>query len=161
MKLNVRLVDLRKVTASCNQCVEFRVAQRVPVPCVLVCDTGNSTCGCASVSMCSCSRCGAVRAQSSLPVSSVHGCGVWGAARSHDQKVKRLPTLRGGPAQRPHQKHLPTSWAPVQRESRTVRPISLAFLGVQQNSRLSIYSRDSVDRAASAASSRKRVSTPC
>ena len=35
-----RLVDLRKVTASCNQCVEFRVAQRVPVPCVLVCDTG-------------------------------------------------------------------------------------------------------------------------
>ena len=31
---------LRKVTASCNQCVEFRVAQRVPVPCVLVCDTG-------------------------------------------------------------------------------------------------------------------------
>ena len=31
---------LRKVTASCNQCVEFRVAQRVPVPWVLVCDTG-------------------------------------------------------------------------------------------------------------------------
>ena len=79
-----------------------------------------------------CSGCGAVRAQSSLPVSSVHGFGVWGAARSHDQKVKRLPTLRGGPAQQPHQIHLPTSWAPVQRESRTVRPISLAFLGVQQ-----------------------------
>ena len=73
-----------------------------------------------------------MRAQSSLPVSSVYGFGVWGAARSHDQKVKRLPTLRGGPAQRPHQIHLPTSWAPVQRESRTVRPISLAFLGVQQ-----------------------------
>ena len=36
-----------------------------------------------------------MRAQSSLPVSSVHGFGVWGAARSHDQKVKRLPTLRG------------------------------------------------------------------
>ena len=53
-----------------------------------------------------CSGCGAVRAQSSLPVSSVHGFGVWGAARSHDQKVKRLPTLRGGPAQRPHQIHL-------------------------------------------------------
>ena len=32
-----------------------------------------------------------MRAQSSLPVSSVHGFGVWGAARSHDQKVKRLP----------------------------------------------------------------------
>ena len=46
-----RLVDLRKVTALCNQCVEFRVAQRVPVPCVLVCDTGNPTCGCMSVSM--------------------------------------------------------------------------------------------------------------
>ena len=79
-----------------------------------------------------CSGCGAVRAQSSLPVSNVYGFGVWGAARSHDQKVKRLPTLRGGPAQRPHQIHLPTSWAPVQRESRTVRPISLAFLGVQR-----------------------------
>ena len=45
----------------------------------------------------------------------------WGAARSHDQKVKRLPTPRGGPAQRPHQTHLPTSWAPVQRESRALR----------------------------------------
>ena len=32
-----------------------------------------------------------MRAQSSLPVSSVYGFGVWGAARSHDQKVKRLP----------------------------------------------------------------------
>ena len=32
-----------------------------------------------------------MRAQSSLPVSSVHFFGVWGAARSHDQKVKRLP----------------------------------------------------------------------
>ena len=32
-----------------------------------------------------------MRAQSSLPVSSVHVFGVWGAARSHDQKVKRLP----------------------------------------------------------------------
>ena len=38
-----------------------------------------------------CSGCGAVHAQSSLPVSSVCGFGVWGAARSHDQKVKRLP----------------------------------------------------------------------
>ena len=73
-----------------------------------------------------------MRAQSSLPVSSVYGFGVWGVARSHDQKVKLLPTLRGVPAQRPHQTHLPTSWAPMQRESRTVRPISLAFLGVQQ-----------------------------
>ena len=32
------------MTASCNQCVEFRVAQRVPVPCVLVCDTGMNEC---------------------------------------------------------------------------------------------------------------------
>ena len=38
-----------------------------------------------------------MRAQSSLPVSSVYGFGVWGAARSHDQKVKRLQNLRGGP----------------------------------------------------------------
>ena len=41
----------REVTALCNQCVEFRVAQCVPVPCVLVCESGNSTCGCVSVSM--------------------------------------------------------------------------------------------------------------
>ena len=44
-----------------------------------------------------CTGCGAVRAQSSLPVSSEQGFCVWGAARSHAQKVKRLPTLRGGP----------------------------------------------------------------
>ena len=35
-------------------------------------------------------------------------------------------------SQSPHQPHGPTSWAPAQKESRTVRPISLAFLGVQQ-----------------------------
>ena len=39
--------------------------------------------------------------------------------------------------------HLPTSWAPVQRESRTVRPISLAFLGGATDSGSSIHPRDS------------------
>ena len=101
-----------------------------------------------------------MRAQSSLPVSSVYGFGVWGAARSHDQKVKRLPTLRGGPAQRPHQIHLPTSWAPVQRESRTVRPISLAFLGVQQTVGRQSTRATSVDRAAVSPSQPPRASSP-
>ena len=49
------------------------------------------------------------------------------------RKHSCLPTLRGGSSRRtPHHPLGPTSWAPVQRESRTVRPISLAFLGVQQ-----------------------------
>ena len=48
----------------------------------------------------------------------------------------------------------------MQRESRTVRPISLAFLGVQQTVGRQSTRATSVDRAAAAASSRKRVSTP-
>ena len=89
-----------------------------------------------------CSGCGAVRAQSSLPVSSVHGFGVWGAARSHDQKVKRLPTLRGGPAQRPHQIHLPTSWARAERVPDCSSHLS-RIPGGATDSGSSIHPRDS------------------
>ena len=70
-------------------------------------------------------------------------CG-WGAAE----------VSRGGP----HAVAAPATWtdllAPVQRESRTVRPISLAFLGVQQTVVRQSTRATSVDRAASAASSR-------
>ena len=50
-----------------------------------------------------CSGCGAVRGQTSLPVSyCAWFCG-WGAAESHTRKVIHLPTLRGVSPQSPHQ----------------------------------------------------------
>ena len=60
-------------------------------------------------------------------------CVLWlGRCEGSTKKHCCLLTLRGGSPQSPHQPPGPTSWAPVQRESWTVRPISLAFLGVQQ-----------------------------
>ena len=60
-------------------------------------------------------------------------CVLWlGRCEGSTQKHCCLLTLRSGSPQSPHQPLGPTSRAPVQRESRTVRPISLAFLGVQQ-----------------------------
>ena len=85
-------------------------------------------------------------------------CG-WGAAEvSHGRSAASQPE-GVDLTQSPHQPLGPTSWAPVQRESRTIRPISLAFLGVQQTVVRQSTRATSVDRAASAASSRKRVST--
>ena len=79
-----------------------------------------------------CTGCGAVRGASvSSCVLLCVFCG-WGAAEGLTQKHRCLLTLRGGSPQSPHQPLCPTSWAPVQKESRTVRPISFAFRGVQQ-----------------------------
>ena len=62
--------------------------------------------------------------QASLPVSSV--CFVSGALRGSHTEGQQPPNPKG---QSLHQPLGPTSWAPVQRESRTVRPISLALRG--------------------------------
>ena len=95
--------------------------------------------------------------QASLPVSCCV-CFVAGALRRSHAEGRQPPNPKGWIlTQSPHQALGPTSWALVQRESRTVRPISRIPWSAA-DSRLSIYSRDSVDRAASAASSRKRVS---
>ena len=69
--------------------------------------------------------------QATLSVSSCV-CFVAGALRRIHAEALLPPDLRGGSPQPPHQPLGPTSWAPVQRESRTIRPISLAFLEVQQ-----------------------------
>ena len=75
-----------------------------------------------------CTRYGAVRESSHIfCVPLCVFCG-WGAARDPRKKHCCLRTLRGGSPQPPHQSLGPTSWVPVQRESRTIRPISLAFL---------------------------------
>ena len=58
--------------------------------------------------------------------------------------------------QSPHQPPGPTSWAPVQRESRTVRPISRVPRSAT-DSGSSIHPRDSVDRAAAGPFQRSRA----
>ena len=70
-------------------------------------------------------------------------CVLWlGRCEESTQKHCCLRTLRGGSPQSPHQPLGPPSRAPVQRESRTVRPISLAFLGVQQTVGRQSHPRD-------------------
>ena len=62
-------------------------------------------------------------------------CGfcAWGAALGNVRKVSTSPSPKGRyPASRRTRHSCRPPGAPVQRESRTVRPISLAFLGVQQ-----------------------------
>ena len=67
--------------------------------------------------------------QASLRVSC---CVVLWLGRSHAEG-RQPPNPKGWTSRSRCTSHSgPTSWAPVQRESRTVRPISLAFLGVQQ-----------------------------
>ena len=69
-------------------------------------------------------------------------CFVAGALRRSHTEGRQPPNPKGWTSRsRRHQPLGPTSWAPVQRESRTVRPISLAFLEVQQTVGSSIHPR--------------------
>ena len=92
-----------------------------------------TTCGCANVL-----RCSRVSAQDvvqcvinrllSCPCDVVFVSGAlrWVAAK----KVTTPPSPKGQhPASRHTRHSLPTSWAPMQKRSRTVRPILFAFLG--------------------------------
>ena len=78
---------------------------------------------------------------------------VWGAAGGITKKVKRLPDPKGVNTRSRRTRLLPTSWAHVQRESRTVRPISLAFLEVQQTVGRQSTRATPVDRASDETSS--------
>ena len=95
-----------------------------------------------------CTGCGAVRGASvSSCVLLWLFCG-WALRRSHAEG--RQPPIPKGWTSRSRRTSQPgpTSRAPVQRESRTVRPISLAFLGVQQTVGRQSTRATSVDRAA-------------
>ena len=83
----------------------------------------------AAVFTCVCTGCGAVRDQPSRLVS-FFLC--LGRCRRYHAEGQQPPNPKEWTSRSRRTRLLPTSWAPVQRESRTVRPISLAFLGVQQ-----------------------------
>ena len=89
--------------------------------------------------------------QASLPVSC---CVVFvaGALRRSHAEGRQPPNPKGWTSRSRR-----TSWAPVQRESRTVRPISLAFLGVQQTVGRQSTRASPVDRAASALVGHRRL----
>ena len=82
----------------------------------------NTSCGCASVLRCHCVAAQGYGAERDQPSRLVSLFCVWG----------KPPSPKGVNPRSRCTRLLPTSWAHVQRESRTVRPISLAFLGVQQ-----------------------------
>ena len=112
------------------------------------------------VYVCTAQGCGAVREGKRLFVYPVC-CFVAGALRGLTRKDGSLPSLRVNLTQSPHRPTGPTSWAPVQRESRTVRPISLAFLGVQQTvGRQSTRATPWIARRLAIFSPRARASTP-
>ena len=79
--------------------VGFRVAQRVPIPCVLECDTWNPMCGCAGARVCTAQDMVQVRCTAAV---SCHVLFVYGALRSVTlAEDTRLPALRAWTPQ-PH-----------------------------------------------------------
>ena len=84
---------------------------------------------CATVSLCSSTR---IWCSAWSTVSSCVPFWCLGRCRRYHEEGQKPPSPKGVNPRSRRTRLQPTSWAHVQRESRTVRPISLAFLGVQQ-----------------------------
>ena len=111
----------------CNVRVGFRVALRMLVPCVLECEHLKPNVRLRECGIVHCSGCGAVRGQTSLPVSWCAWFSGWGAAESRDLLASQP---QGVCLRSRHTSHaLPTSWAPVQKRSWTLCPTLFAFRG--------------------------------